>query len=74
MAKSTDRKSGATLRHKAARPIQSRTIGRRAPESKRSRSDVATQRRKNEELGRMTRVESALRSMPGYDDPEGIEP
>jgi hypothetical protein len=31
----TDRKPGAAGRHKAARPIQSRQVGKRAPQSKR---------------------------------------
>ena len=70
----TDRKSGGTRRHKAARPIQSRSIGKRAPQSKRSRSDAATQNRKDREVGRVTRVESAPRSVSGDDDSEGIEP
>jgi hypothetical protein len=66
----TDRKSGGTRRHKAARPIRSRTIGKRAPESKRSRSDVATQNRKDRQVGRMTRGESAPRSLSGADERE----
>lgn len=66
----TDRKSGGTRRHKAARPIQSRTIGKRAPESKRSRGDVATQNRKDRDDGHMTRGESAPPSSSGTDERE----
>jgi hypothetical protein len=69
----TDRKSGATRRHKAARPIPSRTIGQRAPESKHSRSDAAAQSGKDEEVSRTMRVDSAPRSMSD-DDSEGTEP
>jgi hypothetical protein len=70
----TDRKLGATRRHKAARPIQSRTIGKRTPGSRHSRRDAATQSPKDEEVGRVTRVDSAPRSMSGDDDSEGAEP
>jgi hypothetical protein len=48
MARSnTDRKAGARGRHKAARPIQSRHVGKRAPESRRpqNESPMATTRR-----------------------------
>jgi hypothetical protein len=64
----------ATRRHKAARPIQSRIIGRRAPASRHSQRDAVTQRPKDEELGRMTRVDSAPRSTSDNDDSQGAEP
>ncbi len=70
----TDRKSGGIRRHKAARPIQSRTIGKRPPRSRHSRRDPATQTPKDEQIGRMTRVDSAPRSMSSDDDSEGTEP
>ena len=40
----TDRKAGAPGRHKAARPIQSRQVGNRAPEARRGESTTATRR------------------------------
>jgi hypothetical protein len=69
-----DRKLGATRRHKAARPIQSRTIGKRPPKSRYLRREGPAQSPKDEAVRRMTRVESALRPMSGDDDSEGIEP
>jgi hypothetical protein len=69
-----DRKLGATRRHKAARPIQSRTIGKRPPKSRYLRREGPAQSPKDEAVRRMTRVESALRPMSGGDDSEGIEP
>jgi hypothetical protein len=69
-----DRKLGATRRHKAARPIQSRTIGRRPPKSRYLRREAAAQSPKDEADRRTTRVESASRPMSGADDSEGIEP
>ena len=42
----TDRKAGAPGRHKAARPIQSRQVGKRPPESRHgpNESPMATRR------------------------------
>jgi len=36
----TDRKPGATGHHKAARPIQSRQVGKRAPQSRRAANEA----------------------------------
>jgi len=70
----TDPKLGATRRHEAARPIQSRIIGKRAPESRYLRRAAPTQSPKDEAVGRMTRVDSAPRSMSRDDNSEGTEP
>lgn len=59
-------KSSAARRHKAARPIQSRMVGRRAPESRRSSADPLAQERKADR--RSARVDPGPRALPG-DDP-----
>jgi hypothetical protein len=60
-------KSGAAGRHKAARPTQSHTAGKRGPQSKRSESEPKLPDSKDDANARSSREEPAGQGKPGGD-------
>jgi hypothetical protein len=69
----TERKAGAAGRHKAARPIQNRQIGKRAPQSKHVSDGTSAADRSLDRLNDSTLTRSERRSHSGEPRAEGPE-
>jgi hypothetical protein len=69
----TDRRAGAAGRHKAARPIQNRQIGKRAPQSKHVSDGTSAAHGSLDRLDDSMLARSERRSHSGEPRAEGSE-